>query len=84
MPNPVMNALDELQGSMAECFITTETGQRYNFMQIYKMEFKMDITTKELPILGKTGKGNRATGWKGTYTGTAHYNQSVIRQMFLQ
>ena len=84
MANPTMNALDALQGSMAECFFTTETGTRYNFMQIYKMEFKMDINTKELPILGKTGKGNRATGWKGTFTGTAHYNQSVLRQMLLQ
>lgn len=67
MANAVMNALDALQGSMAECFLTTEDGRRYNFMQIYKMEVKMDITSKELPILGKTGKGNRSTGWKGTF-----------------
>ena len=84
MANAVMNALDALQGSMAECFLTTEDGRRYNFMQIYKMEVKMDITSKELPILGKTGKGNRSTGWKGTFSGTAHYNQSVLRQMMLQ
>ncbi len=84
MANTVMNALDALQGSMAECFLTTEDGRRYNFMQIYKMEVKMDITSKELPILGKTGKGNRSTGWKGTFSGTAHYNQSVLRQMMLQ
>lgn len=43
MANAVMNALDALQGSMAECFLTTEDGRRYNFMQIYKMEVKMDI-----------------------------------------
>lgn len=83
MTSPTMNALDALQGSMAECFFTTAAGQRYNFMQIYKMEFKMDISTKELPILGKTGKGNRTTGWKGTFSGTAYYNQSVLRQMML-
>lgn len=84
MKEPVMNALDALQGSMAECFIILEAGRRYNFMQIYKMEFKMDISSKEMPILGKTGKGNRPTGWKGTFTGTAHYNQSVMREMMLQ
>lgn len=84
MGNPAMNALDALQGSMAECFITTEEGRRYNFMQIYKMEFKMDISMKELPILGKTGKGNRTTGWKGTFSGTAYYNQSVLREMLLK
>ena len=83
MNEVVMNAMDALQGSMAECFFTTEEGHRYNFMQIYKMKFEMEIATKEIPILGKTGKGNRDTGWKGKFTGTAHYNQSVLRAMML-
>jgi hypothetical protein len=82
MANAVMDAMDALQGSMAECFITI-SNRRYNFMQLYKMEVKMNITTKELPILGKPGKGNRSTGWKGTFSGTAHYNQSVLRQVLL-
>ena len=81
MANAVMNALDALQGSMAECFLTTEDGRRYNFMQIYKMEVKMDITSKELPILGKTGKGNKATGWNGTGSATFHYNTSIFREL---
>jgi hypothetical protein len=77
----VMSELDPLQGSLAECFITLDDGRRYNFMQLIKMEFKMDISKKEIPILGQTGKGTRSTGWKGTFSGTAYYNQSILRQM---
>jgi len=84
MQNPIMNALDTLQGSMAECFITTEAGQRYNFMQIIDMEFNMDITSTQVPILGKPGRGNRPAGWNGTFSGTAHFNQSVLRRMMLE
>jgi hypothetical protein len=36
-----------------------------------------------VPILGKTGKGNKATGWKGKGSATFHYNTSVFRQMML-
>ncbi len=33
--------------------------------------------------MGKTGKGNKATGWKGTGSATFHYNTSVFRQLML-
>ena len=75
-----MHAKDSVSGSLAECFITIK-GNRYNFMQIFNFESKMEKTKTEVPILGKRGKGNKATGWKGTFTGTAHYNQSVMREV---
>ena len=84
MASPQMNSLDALQGAMAECYITTEDGLRYNLMQIINIEVKMEITSKEIPILGRPGKGNRPTGWTGTFSGTAHYNQSILRSMLLQ
>ena len=37
-----------------------------------------------MPILGKTGKGNKAYGWKGTGSATFHYNTSIFRQMMMQ
>jgi hypothetical protein len=73
-----MNAMDTVSASLAECFVTID-GKRYNFMQLYQFESKMEINTSEVPILGRTGKGNKATGWTGTWSATAHYNQSVIR-----
>ena len=33
---------------------------------------------------GKTGNGNKATGWKGTGSATFHYNTSIFRQMMIQ
>ena len=72
-----MNANDTLQASLAECFITIRD-KRYNFMQLINFESNMDIKTTEVPILGRTGKGNKPAGWTGTWKAKAHYNQSVI------
>lgn len=41
----------------------------------------MEKTKTEIPILGKTGKGNKATGWKGTGSATFHFNTSKFREM---
>ena len=35
----------------------------------------------EVPILGKTGKGNKATGWKGTGSAKFHFNTSIFREL---
>ena len=80
--NVTMKARDTISASLAECFITVGS-RRYNFMQAIKVEVKFEKTKTEVPILGKTGKGNKATGWKGTGSATFHYNQSVFRQMML-
>ena len=77
MAQPIMNALDAIAGSQASAYITLADGNRYCFMQLYSFESKMDISVAEVPILGKSGNGNKPTGWSGTWSGTAHYNQSV-------
>lgn len=84
MAQPIMNALDAIAGSQASAYITLADGNRYCFMQLYSFESKMDISVAEVPILGKSGKGNKPTGWSGTWSGTAHYNQSVFRKMLLE
>ena len=65
MNRAIMNAKDTISASLAECFITIE-GNRYNFMQAINLEAKIEKNKTEVPILGKTGKGNKSTGWKGT------------------
>lgn len=76
----IMNAKDTVSASLAECFVTIE-GSRYNFMQAINLEAKMEKNKTEVPILGKTGKGNKATGWKGTGKATFHYNTSIFREL---
>ena len=78
--NVVMKAKDTLSAKLAECFITIGNN-RYNFMQMINFEAQFEKTKTEVPILGKTGTGNKSTGWKGTFSATMHYNQSVLRQM---
>ena len=80
--NVTMKAKDTLFASLAECFVTIGT-RRYNFMQAINVEAKFEKTKTEVPILGRTGKGNKATGWKGTGSATFHYNTSIFRQMML-
>lgn len=80
--NVIMKAKDTISASLAECFITIGT-RRYNFMQAINVEAKFEKTKTEVPILGKTGKGNKATGWKGTGSAKFHYNTSIFRQMML-
>ena len=81
--NAIMKAKDTISAALAECFITIGS-RRYNFMQAINLEAKFEKTKTEVPILGKTGKGNKASGWKGTGSATFHYNTSVFRQMMLQ
>ncbi len=78
--NIVMKAKDTVFAALAECFVTIE-GRRYNFMQAINLEAKLEKNKTKVPILGKTGKGNKASGWKGTGTATFHYNTSVFREL---
>ena len=79
----IMNAKDAVSASLAECFVTIGDN-RYNFMQAINLEAKFEKNKTEIPILGKTGKGNKTSGWKGAGSATFHYNTSVFRQMMLQ
>lgn len=78
-----MSARDAVSASLAECFVTIE-GQRYNFMQCINLEASFEKTKTEVPILGKTGKGNKSTGWAGSGSATFHYNTSIFRELMLR
>jgi len=75
-----MQAKDAITASMAECFLTID-GERYNFMQCINLEASVEKSKAEVPILGKTGKGNKATGWSGSGSATFHFNTSIFRQL---
>ena len=76
----LINAGDAVSASLAECYVTIE-GNRYNFMQAINLEASIEKIKTEVPILGKTGKGNKAAGWKGTGSATFHYNTSIFREL---
>lgn len=80
MANTIMSAKDTVCASLAECFVTI-SGKRYNFMQAIKLEASISKTKVEVPILGKTGKGNKATGWSGKGKASFHYNTNIFRDV---
>ena len=81
--NSFMHARDAVSASLAECFVTIGES-RYNFMQAIDLEAVVERTKTEVPILGQTGRGNKATGWKGRGSATFHYNTSIFRELLYQ
>lgn len=71
-----------IAAKLAECFITIGS-RRYNFMQMIDMEAKVDKTKSKVPRLGAMMVGHKSCGMEGIFSGTAHYNQSVLRQALL-
>lgn len=79
MNKQLMNGKDAISASLAECYATID-GVRYNIMQAINLEATMEKNKTEVPILGKTGKGNKANGWTGSGSATFHFNQSIFRR----
>lgn len=79
----IMHAKDSVSAPLAECYVTIGEN-RYNFMQAINLTAEIEKNKTEVPILGKTGKGNKATGWSGTGSATFHYNTSIFREMLLK
>lgn len=75
-----MNAWDAISSAMAECYVTID-GRRYNFMQAIDLEAKVEKKKMQVPVLGKTGKGNKGVGWTGSGSAKFHYNTSVFREL---
>lgn len=75
-----MLARDAVSAHKAECFITIR-GNRYNFMQLKEFEAKVSVNVQEVPILGRTMVGHKPTTMLGEWSGTAYYNQSILREL---
>lgn len=78
--NVTMKAKDAISAKLAECFLKIGDN-RYNFMNAINVEVNFEKNKAEVAILGKTGTGNKATGWKGSGSATFHYNTSIFREM---
>ncbi len=80
MAGNTMQSRDAISGSLGECFVTIE-GNRYNLMQAIDVEANIEKQKTPIPILGKSGKGNRSTGWSGKGSATFHYNTGIFREL---
>lgn len=78
-----LRAPDTITGSLARCYVTID-GNRYLLIQAKKVEAKVEKTKTEISILGKTGKGNKSTGWKGTGSFVLYDTTSLFRELMEQ
>lgn len=76
----IMNAKDTISGALGKCYVTID-GNRYELIQVLQVTAKIEKNKKEIPIMGKTGKGNKAAGWKGSGSAKLHYNTSLFREL---
>lgn len=82
MANAIMKGKDAISAKLAECYITIGA-RRYNFGQMIDFEAPLGKNKVVVPILGKMMDSNKTIGLAGTFSGTMHYNQSVLRQMLV-
>lgn len=77
----IMFGKDSISGALGECFLTID-GNRYNFMQAIKIEATIEKKKMEVPILGKTGKGNKGSSWSGQGVAEFHFNTTLFRDLW--
>lgn len=76
----ILEPKNTINGALGRCYITID-GQRYEFMQAISVKAKINKTKKEIAIMGKVGKGNKSTGWKGTGSAKFYYNTSLFAEL---
>ena len=71
MGNTIMKEQEAPSKNLAECYVTIR-GERFKAIFAKNFEAKMNITTKEVPILGKTLRGHKVTGAKLKFSMTIY------------
>lgn len=77
-----LNAKDVLSGSQGVAYVTVN-GNRYQLANLKNINARAAKTKTEVPILGRTGKGNKATGWSGTGSMTMYFNTPIFRTLMI-
>ena len=77
----IMKGKDAISGSLAKCFVTIGN-KRYNFMQAINVKAEMEKNKVEVPILGKTGKGNKERNWECYFSFQYIYIQRNIAGVY--
>lgn len=83
MANITMTSQDAMSAKEAECYVKIDN-RRYNMMNMIDFTANFEVKSTKVPILGKTGQGNKSTGWSGTWSATCHYNVSIMRELALK
>ena len=77
-----LNAKDVLSGSQGVAYVTNNDN-RYQLANLKNINARATKTKTEVSILGRTGKGNKATGWSGTGSMTMYFNTPIFRTLMI-
>lgn len=69
-----------VSAKQAKCYLTFE-GKRYHLFNAINVQAEITKTKKEFAILGKTGNGNRSTGWKSKAKAKFYRNNPIFVEM---
>ncbi|KSV60341.1 hypothetical protein ASU35_06015 [Acetivibrio ethanolgignens] len=75
-----MEAKDAVSAKLAKCYVTIE-GNRYLLMQAKSFEANFKKNKKTVSILGKTGEGNKASGWSGSGKMVIYHNTELFNDL---
>ena len=67
----------------ATCFVTLN-GNRYEFFFARSFEGKVNVTTKEVPMLGRIMNGRKATGAEGKFKLVIYRVTDVFNEVLLE
>ena len=79
--NQTMEARDTVSAKLATAYATID-GNRYLLFQAKSFEASFKKSKKSVDILGRTGQGNKATGWNGTFKLVIYHNTEIFNDMF--
>lgn len=75
-----MHPRNAVSSKMAECYVTVD-GQRYNLMSAINVEVTFEKNKQEIPILGRSNKGSKATSSSISGSAEFHLNTSIWREL---
>src|SRR5690606_793840 len=77
-----MRESDAISGKHAKAFVTIN-GQVEELFYARSLEATIEKNKTDVPTLGKTNVGQKATGWTGTGTMNIYYVTSLFRRLML-
>lgn len=77
---PFMKESDAISGKYAKAYITIN-GRVEELFYARSLEATIEKNKADVPVLGRTNVGKKATGWSGTGTLNIYYVTSLFRQL---
>lgn len=79
---PFMNENDAIAGKEAKAYVTID-GRLEELFYARSLDASIEFNKADVPVLGKTNVGKKASGWSGSGTLNVYYITSLFRDLTL-